>query len=951
MTAPVALAEPLNSRDLPSASTLTDSAQIIIQGDSNTMPLLGTRAAKVVVNPLLTQNTRGMTDFTKTVTSFERPAVDVSEDKLGFILSDATVHEILSEAIYGPVSAETFKKLEQVCKMAKVLNRHSELHRLYRLAYGFACFHDGRIAAALNSLNVFESSHDPCDALTVIALTTKADILMGCGVITEGKNREDAFKQACELLKTRLPSLVARASGLTPELREILAETCLHATDFFMRYRYTESALDVAEVIFKTFSDTTAYGKLIAKDSPIAPFLIQDSGEVKIARTVPSDTPLWTRLWAGAREFVNNAYFPRKGLFWKTAIAGGMKGMIGAAILTGGQPDFGTLLAGMAVGGTSAVAVGKTYFGVRAPETGQAYHMGYSRLTKDDFYSSVLGHSLRLLGTYALCGGALPGAEVLPDVLLSHSYGDGFASLPGLGGLMATVTDTSLRYGNDALQLMQSFGVKEGGDIFWHNLRATTIAGSSFGHGVDMVSGAVNAVVNGVATVFAHVTHTDLLKQDALTLWNNVAAYFATLGDPTALVGNLGVAYATVGASYALLMMARPDLRKKLLLEHPDALLKFELAVMPAAYLAAYKLGIAAGQKQFDAFLTPLICYAAALRVHKMGGGTLAPKNINWANLMIQGGIQLLYVAPGRALRSDIKPVTLTDYYMEHISMVGFLIMVGVVHSAVINYRMGSVLEAKIVKAPTYEPIAGMAKLMAGWDTALAIFLGIFLKELGLGPATTVSYRENSGSVPQYTSMLELFGRANKAKGPEVASLAAKIFDSITLAGRLWEFSNPLTGQSLTQMAVPFTALYYSLNKNGDPPFPTQPDKVFWRTVIFRFLMEKGTREQELNGLLTAAEYILNQEGQQRADVRHNLLVCLWAARNGPYGDTVRAFLLRNKALLRQEGLFKHVEPPRSWQGFAARQFFANQLRSSFVSADGISRVASLDELASFPLG
>lgn len=181
---------------------------------------------------------------------------------------------------------------------------------------------------------------------------------------------------------------------------------------------------------------------------------------------------------------------------------------------------------------------------------------------------------------------------------------------------------------------------------------------------------------------------------------------------------------------------------------------------------------------------------------------------------------------------------------------------------------------------------------------------------------------------------------------------ADPLYGSVAVAGRRWDFSSPLTGRSVVENAAPVFA-FFKAAVRGDTAFQTRADPTFYRQTLLRMFLQpfdararsqaaqqlrkhplgldRGDRRAVLEAtalaiyretivapLLEAIEDLVRDPERMcdpRFDVRHNLTYTVRFAGNGPHAEFIRAFLWRNAALVRAQGLSAEVpaECPAAW--------------------------------------
>jgi hypothetical protein len=180
---------------------------------------------------------------------------------------------------------------------------------------------------------------------------------------------------------------------------------------------------------------------------------------------------------------------------------------------------------------------------------------------------------------------------------------------------------------------------------------------------------------------------------------------------------------------------------------------------------------------------------------------------------------------------------------------------------------------------------------------------------------------------------------------------ADKFYGAVTVAGRRYRFSAPFTGRSAVENGSPFSSFLLSASQ-GDAPFQTTPDLTLYAGTLFKMLMspvekEKTTTEkhqaQILRPLLDLIGVNAAKLGDNRKDVRHNLLMTVLFASQGPNGQFVRQWIKDHKHLYHANGIYSPLKfdekvdrLPHTLKDRGVDKLFAKHLWDSEVSADGM---------------
>jgi hypothetical protein len=178
-----------------------------------------------------------------------------------------------------------------------------------------------------------------------------------------------------------------------------------------------------------------------------------------------------------------------------------------------------------------------------------------------------------------------------------------------------------------------------------------------------------------------------------------------------------------------------------------------------------------------------------------------------------------------------------------------------------------------------------------------------------------------------------------------------EFYNAAAVAGRRFLFSAPFTGRSFVENGSPFTSFILSAMQ-GDPAFQTTADLSLYAGSLYGLLMAPAKKERMTTTdyrskviipLLDLIEKNAQKLGDNRRDVRHNLLVSVWLASQGPHGEVIREWMDKHKHLYQANGIYgmlKHDErvgrlPRRLNQKKLIKQMFRQFLWDSDNSADG----------------
>jgi hypothetical protein len=110
-----------------------------------------------------------------------------------------------------------------------------------------------------------------------------------------------------------------------------------------------------------------------------------------------------------------------------------------------------------------------------------------------------------------------------------------------------------------------------------------------------------------------------------------------------------------------------------------------------------------------------------------------------------------------------------------------------------------------------------------------------------------------------------------------------------------------------------FLTSFWLAAKQSDPAFQTRADITFYGGTLFGLLMTPAKKYKEtttdyeeriVRPLLEIVKNIAQRQGDNRADVRHNIIVSVWLACQGPHKDLIQAWIKENKYLLHANGVY-----------------------------------------------
>ena len=185
-----------------------------------------------------------------------------------------------------------------------------------------------------------------------------------------------------------------------------------------------------------------------------------------------------------------------------------------------------------------------------------------------------------------------------------------------------------------------------------------------------------------------------------------------------------------------------------------------------------------------------------------------------------------------------------------------------------------------------------------------------------------------------------------------------RLYNAMTIVGRKKRFSAPFTGRSVVENAIPALALVQSIARS-DPAYQTTANRSFYQDTIMHVLMRDPKAEgmttaeyqqRVVRPLLDAIYRIATHVDDNRFDIRYNLLLTAWLARNGPHMEVLHEYRKRFKHLHEVHGVYGRalLNPdegflvlPSTWprrlssERRALTGLFKRWLRNSTNSADG----------------
>jgi len=661
------------------------------------------------------------------------------------------VEATLGSAEYGKVTPQTFDDLRIVRKRAEKKGDTFTMAR-EMLARSIAHF---RINDDESAMVVLDNLMDTPEfkqniVLRIFTLIHHLNLQISNAKRHKGVERSFALNTVADIMKSSLREAVEELQirdGDTSELMGTLAKTYIYVAEFLLA-RQQARPLDALEVINEArvlFPENRIIQGLFARGAS-AEDGIRSSEVSPLQQLIMEKHGVWDQFVAGATEFLRAARYPSNGAYWRQAALGSLAGgavVAGAAILAGAEPSLSDVMMGSAVGATGTVAVGHLRAGLRAPETVQAFKTGY---TNGSLTREALKEVGRLLGTYLVFGGIVPGATMLPDFLQMTDQGQIF----GPGGLFAYLERQGAIRTEELVGNISSLGLTDGLAAFWDHWVHTSYF--------------AEALNNGFTLPFDDIFG----RLFAKSKWDTIPEFMRTFSfdtpeDAARTIGLLTFyGYSGISTLYALATLN--PYANDFLDEKMPGYTKW--LAWPGTFFGTYAAMVASGLPFWpDPLITILFGYAIEHRHWVQGAAgkwKIGLKDIPDLPLMTYAtaaAVQLLYIAPGNAIRPHLPSLAqagsagqfLWNSVLAHVGMVGFLIPLGVLHAQLTGTNVVQTLKAKLAKAWTYENASNPVKLMLGWDTWQANVFGPAIKEFGPGAIITNSYREaGNGPIQRY---------------------------------------------------------------------------------------------------------------------------------------------------------------------------------------------------------
>lgn len=840
-------------------------------------------------------------------------------------------HQVFIEATFGAaawgaVDTQTFADLRAVRKKAKKLGDKETIAR-EMLVRALAHLRIGDDEAAIDILDLLsekiQDTKEPIPFHTHVLLMY-INIHIDHAIKYRGPERSFALNSLAHLMQDKLKKIIEKAqaeSRLHPNLTDSLAKIYIFVAEFLLAQRRPVDAKEVINAAHKIFPCNDNMGGLFNEDA-----FLEDGPSISeispLQQLLLGKHKVSDHIVAGVTEFLNSAQFESNRAFWKYA-AGGALALAGSVtalkvLFSNNPPSLANTMMCAATGAVAAVATGKTIRGLRAPETRQAFASGYSEAR---FGKLAIRETMKLLGLYAAFGGIIPGASILPHAMLASDH----SQLHGLGSLMSYIMNSAGVRTEELFKSVSVHGLFHGLNIFWNHW-----AGTSY---------FAEAVNNGLTLPFNHPFERIFSKTSInhLPQWARTFS-FTTVADAGRSIG-LGLLYGYMGFSSLYYLAHMNPKASALLRKYLPRYMDYVL--FPGAFLATTVAMIASGVSLEAAPVLVFWNYIIQHRHFVQGGGTWNPlrtgvaKEMPWPIYATAGGVQVLYLGPGNAIKPHVPPLSETGFLQylwnnieANAGMVGFLATLGVFHAVFSGLSIKQTLKAKFAKAWTYEIPANTIKLMLGWTSFLANIIGPFIKEIGLGSVVTAVYRESGGSPLQVNTFAKLISAHHaamqkQALGDEappesspgsvievsqfadlqkkMKSNANKMHDDgvkAALRGEAYGYLNvALLRQSIADQLITLTDVYFM---EDDKRLLLRPDyrKERYTEIVYNALTDPNTSPEAVEEFFDRLRVIAADTSPELKHVRRNLIMTTIRAMAGKaHGDKIYKFFTEGEGI------------------------------------------------------
>ncbi|MBI4238840.1 MAG: hypothetical protein HY696_10585 [Deltaproteobacteria bacterium] len=827
-------------------------------------------------------------------------------------LSPLYVAAVLGEATYDQGDAETARALRDVKHYART-SGDQELLAKERLTRAVLLTRWGQEEDAASVLAKFARDNAPrCStAVRVAGLIHYSNLLMNRAVrYQDASVRTQALASLRHIFLQVLPGLIADNEDLPESVTETLPKLYYFIADFFLQQGRSRNALEMLWTARVHCSDEQIEALFTAEEEAQhgdEDGVSRQSALRRLVATQMSGDALsfGHRLYAWGAEFLPRARFKDNRAFCKVALLGATTGAAAVATLgaVAGEPQsVADIMVGSAAGATGAVGLGKALIGLAAEEPWQALETGYTERT---IGLPLLKEAAKLVTTFALFGGPIPGLEsLLPSVLVAGTEHGG-AQLHGVGSALSYLVERVATHSGELGGFLSQHGFPDGVAAFWQSWVDQSVFAEGLHNGFTFPFGD-----NPLGQLFGNADFGRF--SHFLDEWCAALPSAARTVVEGAVYGYMGL-----GGTYAFASMsphARQWMEEQL---GKDGLRRMEKALFPGALFATVAAMMASGMTPQAALGLALTSYAVQARLILQGGGL---SGVDIGKMMRAGAIQLLYLAPGAALMPELASAVAHDpnaplldrvgtAIEAHFGIVWFMAMLGGAHAVLTGLNPSQTLMAKFAKAATWEIPVQVIKILFGWLSFWGNTVALLLKEAGFGAITSSSIREAGGSSVQgdivrsrtqplraiqpfpelprgLTVDLPLRGRMR-----DEAEAFHRDGVNAAMVGEAMEFHAERFASQPLEVQLPLVMTAYFLREDARLQLrPRLPLSMYYR-VVYRALTDAEVPAEVVADYLERLKVVVCDADPDLADVRRNLLIATMRAAVHPtHGARLRAF-------------------------------------------------------------
>lgn len=822
----------------------------------------------------------------------------------------------LGEATYDQGSDDTARALREVKHFARHTG-NQDLLASERLARAVMLTRWGQEEDAARVLAKFsrDNAHKCSPVLRVRGLLHYANLLLNRAARQQDPAvRQQALTSLRHIFRTVIPDFLPKDNDLPPEAMAVVAKAYYFFADVFLQLGRSLDARDLLFVGRAVCRDDEQLASLFETDAVAEHD--EEEGPAKhgaLRRLVqtwqsPDAISFGQRTYAWLAEFLPRARFRNNRAVGKAVFLGCTAGAAIAASMAAvaGEPQaVADIMVGSALGATGALAAGKVVAGVQADEPWQALATGYTERT---IGGPLLLEAAKLLATYTVFGGPLPGVEALVPSLLVAGTDHGGVQLHGIGSGLSYLVERTATHLDELSGFIAQHGLPDGVAAFWQHWTET----SAVAQGLD----------NGFTFPFSEDPWRQLFGNASFSRFSScLDGIFNGWLPGSVQTGIESVIYAYMGAGgiYAFASMT-PQLRRLLEGRMGEAGLRsLERRLFPGAALMTVAAMVASGMDPMAAAGFTAVSYLVQMRLILQGGGLAG---VDMGKMMRAGAIQLLYLAPGAALMPELAKSVLEDPNAgmldkigagieAHFGIVAFLATLGGAHAVLTGLNPSQTLLAKYAKAMTWEIPVQVMKLLLGWLSFLGNTAALVLKEAGFGAITSASIREAGGSPVQedtVTSRLKpLRETALDALSVPPLGLAVNLELRTRMVSEAREFRLTAAHAAANGEAMEFhderfasqprgvqlrlATMAYFLRDDGRVLLKSRLPAAAYHGVVYKALTDETVAEAEVADYLDRLKVIACDAADDLADGRRNLLVATVRAAIHPvHGDRIREF-------------------------------------------------------------